>query len=404
MKHARGTVLLQEVVRALLEFPSNKDRYKSTDALLAACRLTEKEVVDCTSFRYAVKESPRAALRELIHMVACRTSPSDPQLGLRRLVEAHQDLLVRRKKDHKVQPLVLRICVALHNNLSDEEKLQLKAVVTEPVSLAVQEGSMKSKVVELIILGNGYDHSLVGDGRKALVTPSPEALAPYLLAQNNPDVFLLTTNLTRIYEYLPSFDPEVVPNFAELYGSILTSVTPQANTRKHKHVLAARDRLKAFIEEHQQGCIEPVKIKVLFLGIGFVRNGEGLGVVCQPHWTRYNAVSFFNCEKMDGHQLNRCCGYLGLRRDTPGVDFRHPPPGQDFATFLAKVVRWPVPTLPTLDRCRELRISRLKRCVCLADVHETAGSVVLDAITYAADETGNKSLLKRKRTKVIYKE
>ena len=97
-----------------------------------------------------------------------------------------------------------------------------------------------------------------------------------MLAQNNHDLFLLTMNLTRLFEYLPSFDLQRCENFAELYGSVFTSISPQAETTDHQHVQEARDRFAAFINSHQAGRSSMVKIKVLFLGVGMKRNGEGV--------------------------------------------------------------------------------------------------------------------------------
>ena len=81
---------------------------------------------------------------------------------------------------------------------------------------------------------DGYDRTLLTSENKPLSTPSAEALAPYMLAQSNDDFFLLTTNLTRLFEYLPIFDLQRCNNFAELYGSVFTSVTPQAETTGHQ--------------------------------------------------------------------------------------------------------------------------------------------------------------------------
>ena len=84
-------------------------------------------------------------------MIACRTSPTNPQLGFQRL-DAHQDLVKRKKKNHAVHPLVLRICVALHNNLSEREKLELKSIVAKPVHLAVKESSRRENYCKRAIL------------------------------------------------------------------------------------------------------------------------------------------------------------------------------------------------------------------------------------------------------------
>ena len=50
VKHAKGATLLQEVIGALLDFSTNRDRYTCTELLLEACQLSRVQIVDCTTF------------------------------------------------------------------------------------------------------------------------------------------------------------------------------------------------------------------------------------------------------------------------------------------------------------------------------------------------------------------
>ena len=87
-------------------------------------------------------------------------------------------------------------------------------------------------------------------------------------------------------------------------------------------------------------------------------NGEGLGTVLQPHATRYSSVAFFNRDEMDGYQLGLCRRYLGVKKDALNVEFRKQYAQQDFKTYLSKLVKWPVPVLPSPTRCEQLRTIR----------------------------------------------
>jgi len=108
----------------------------------------------------------------------------------------------------------------------------------------------QSKVVRLLIVGDGYDQSLASDQNAytSLNHPSAEALAPFYFAQNNSDVFLITTNVSAIYEYLQSdFKRLVSGRFAELYGTLFSSISPQNSTKGHEHVIHAKEAFDAFI-------------------------------------------------------------------------------------------------------------------------------------------------------------
>ena len=184
-------------------------------------------------------------------------------------------------------------------------------------------------------------------------------------------------------------------------------ITPQAETTDHQHVQEARDRFAAFINSHQAGHSSMVKIKVLFLGVGMKRNGEGLATVLRPYATRYTAVSFFNRERMRDHQQRRCRKYLGLEKNHDGageVEFRTQIIGHDFKTYLNKIATWPLPSLPPPQKCHELRHQRLRRCIKVTNVRETPGSIVLQALSLIELETSSSKRRARKRPKRFYKQ
>lgn len=408
IKYTEGTKLHQTVIAALFNSPSNQNRYTSIDDLLEACRLEDDQVMELSCFRYAARKCPRASVNMLVRMVVHRCCPMEERaFGTKQLRAAQQDLVGRRKKNPAVHPLVLRLYVALYANMAERERKALKLKLFKPIKATLAlEDPQKQHVVEIIVVGDGYDRSLV-QKETPLVTPCREALAPYAVCQNNRDVFLLTTNLTQLYEYLSTdFDAAERFNFAELYGSVFTSVTPSRQTKDHPHVINAQRKLQAFIEYHQTRRTKQVKVDIKFLGVGFVRNGEGLGVVLRPHASRYRSVSFFNRDKMSEHQRNRCRGYLGLKKSLNQVHWNEKVGsslGKDFKVFLAKVARWPIPDLPTPEKCLSLRWERLNRCVPVAEIQESAGSHVLHAVTLVELELGKKHRRKSKRSSLIYK-
>ena len=108
------------------------------------------------------------------------------------------------------------------------------------------------KTIQVLVLGDGYDRTLHNDNEEVLATPSAEALVPYLLANSNNGIFLLTNNLTRVHEYLvePAFVADKRGNYKELYGSVFSSVTPEHKTAKHEHVLLARDLLANSVQHY----------------------------------------------------------------------------------------------------------------------------------------------------------
>ena len=144
-------------------------------------------------------------------------------------------------------------------------------------------------------------------------------MAPFELLRHNEDVFLLTTNVTQLWDYLPNgnkFLEEVEDRVAELYGSVFTSITAQNDTKSGKNVLVAKDKLAKYIEARQAKFGNKNKgelvIDIVFAGFGFTRNGEGPHTVLSDYSEMYRSVSFVNLKELNNAQKRRYAGYLGL--------------------------------------------------------------------------------------------
>ena len=132
-------------------------------------------------------------------------------------------------------------------------------------------------------------------------------------------------------------------------------------------------------------------MSVIFAGIGFKRNGRGLGNVLQLYTELYSSVSFFNNQKMSRCQLSRCKEYLGITPDViHGIHFRRQIV-QDFHTYVSKYLRWPLPVSPSIQIFARLRNERLMRYICVGEVTETPGSTLLMALTIVETEVQDKA-------------
>ena len=399
IKDVQGAALMYKVVDTLFSLPSNRNRYETVEALLKDCMLSQDSVVTLeAAFVYTRQWNPRAKLGKVFRYIAHRSSRSSLADALELVERAHRLLVERRKQNSSVQPLLLRVLFILYEHLDKWERERFKQVASSIVQQAIVTRRQHRKAVQVLVLGDGYDRTLLTVNNDVLVTPSQEALAPYALAHKNHDLFLLTTNVTALHEYLPCFDACSRGNFAELYGSLFTSISPQHHTMDHEHVLFARSRLKSFLRHHQSYSKEKIQVRVIFAGIGFVRNGEGLRIVLSPHSSRYSSVSFYNREIMNEAQLRKCRYFLGLQA-ADEVELKKQFGGQDFRTYIARSLRWPLPELPSEEECKRCRESRIRRCIRVADVQETPGSTILTALSLVEleKEKLGMSLKSRKR-------
>ena len=100
---------------------------------------------------------------------------------------------------------------------------------------------------------------------------------------------------------------------------------------------------------------------------------------------------------MGTNSAGRCRRYLGVKKDALNVEVRKQYAQQDFKPYLSKLVKWPVPVfLPPQDVSS---YARLERCIRVADVKETPGSTVLQALTLVELELGRSKKSSRKRTR-----
>ena len=86
----------------------------------------------------------------------------------------------KRIKDGSVQPLLLRVLLLLHDVLNASQKRAFEEYLCE-LFRSVKNSKHKTARLRIVVLGDGFDNTLLTKTKEVFVTPSPEALAPYLI-------------------------------------------------------------------------------------------------------------------------------------------------------------------------------------------------------------------------------
>lgn len=296
--------------------------------------------------------------------------------------------------------LFKRYGVLYKNVLKQEQRVQFASIVREEISRNPVPPTLSATV---LILGDGCDRTLMNTKREVLLTPQAEMLAPMLRAQRDKTVFVLNLNVTCLYEYLVK-PIHTLPNYAELYGNIFTSITPGNQTCNHKHVISAKNTFAAFVNSFAN----VVGMEIKFLGVGFTRNDDGLRIVLEDFRQRFMKVSFYNKKSLNQRQLDTCRMLLG------GTEIAFTKQRHCFCRcvckYLRENVRWEIPTtedltviLDDISACAEFRLKRMYRAISPTDVQEQGSATIPQALTRIYTELGKRlPHRKRKRRRVVY--
>ena len=250
-----GGLILLKALQFLFQFEANANRFNTIESLLEACSIEKDQINEFTTlFSYTIRMNAFVRCTKLFKciLVNCK---EDVQFKMIVLESKFRSIQERRKKKCNVQPLLFRVLVVLFDALNTLHKQNFVEYMLKEIETTTKR---QNKVVRLLIVGDGYDQSLAPDKNAytSLNHPSAEALAPFYFAQNNSDVFLITTNVSAIYEYLQGdFKMLVSGRFADLYGTLFSSITPANSTRDHEHVMHAKKRLLTRFVEKQKGVI-----------------------------------------------------------------------------------------------------------------------------------------------------
>lgn len=381
LKFSGTAKFLRQAVEILC---SKVKKFKTAEDLLDLCKVDVLHPIDFTPVFACPRGGlgPRLHLKKVFKALSSNAIDESDKMAVQKIDDCFQ-LVNKKKMENKAyQPLLLRMMSVVYSRLSQEARLEAK----ESIQLAAKQlMEVVPNTVRIVVIGDGYDRTLLTEKepRDILLHPPREALAPFELVRHNEDVFLLSANVTRLWDYLPDgckFLDEVGHRVAELYGSVFTAITPQKDTKRGANVMIAKEKLAKYIQARQAKAKTGLVIDIVFAGIGFTHNGEGPNTVLSDFAQMYRAVTLVNLKELNTAHKRRCAGYLGVEWTKFEKLVRKQHGNMDFCTYITGFLHWPKPKLPSLEDCEALRFERIRRLIVPSEVDETPTNPIMVAL------------------------
>ena len=192
---------LLKVVTALC---ANFQSFENATDLLTDCKVLEAEPIRMElAFSFTKRaKAPQYHLKKVFKLLCTLAVKEECKTAVNKICIAAEELATRRQNNASVQHLLVRISAVVYERLS----LSDRAIAQTQINQACSHlPDIASNIIRVLVLGDGYDRTLLpGNGQGVLIHPSAQALSAFELVRHNEDVFLLTANVTRLWEYLPA--------------------------------------------------------------------------------------------------------------------------------------------------------------------------------------------------------